>query len=204
MRAPNSTWGEYGAVGKKRVSHAVLGLALSVLRPRFVTLDEPVIGGFRGPANDYFNRDGRIDPRCHGRAWAKLSSGAPPGNPYDRLLRIHDRYRRGMQLVELAERRDACAFEWVAMVRPDLVFRRPVAPLLRRAPPSRVAYKLAAKNDFALLAPRRSAETIFVESSLRYWRCEQVSATKNEARPPLALPTLASRRCRCSGSPPRL
>ena len=170
--------GEAGSIGKGDANLTALAVALLELRPRFVTLNEPAIEGFAGPRNDWFSKPGSRNPdsRCAGHAWRALKQGHHPKVPYDRLLRARDRHRRCMLLVELAESRDAQTYAWVVMTRPDLVFNVPVTHHMLRA--NTVYWK--GHVDFSLFVPRSAATTFFVDATLSYWRCEQISETSGE------------------------
>jgi hypothetical protein len=184
--------------GKNSADLTGLRRALAVLQPRFITMNEPTIEGFSGPQNDFHHARGSVqDSRCAGHAWNE--SDVPAGRrhkyPYDRLLRIHDRYRRGMLLVQLAEQRDGTAYAWVILARPDLVITKPFTERFLRHDAACI-FPQSHVDAFAVVA-RPSADSVFVESTLSYWRCEQIHTSWNEKWLGQACATAAQERGQC-------
>lgn len=162
----DARWNHAGrAVGARDVAPA-----LAALRPRLVTLGEPRIEGFADGGNAWNRSDWysgtRHDTHCGGRAWkVDLHYGA------GRAVRIYDRYRRAMLLVNAAERADGRRYDWVAKLRPDLFFAAPVgfADVFGDAG-ANVAVRWAWFNAVS----RDAATAGFVDGALTYWRCAGV------------------------------
>ena len=195
--------GQSENAGKNAADHVGVRTALAVLQPRFVTLNEPAIEGFSGPRNEFSRAQGSaMDSRCAGNAWNETGVPARLQHryPYDRLLRIHDRYRRGMLLVELAEQRDGSRYEWVLMARPDLVFYRPFTRRLLRQDAACIFPQ--SHVDFFAAVARSSANAVLVDSTLSYWRCEQIRTSWNEKWLSQACAAAALEKGQCVGMGP--
>jgi hypothetical protein len=130
---------------------------------------EPRVGGFADGGNEWNRSDWysgtRGDTHCGGRAWAADLHYAA-----GRAVRIFDRYRRAMFLVNLAERRDGARYAWVAKLRPDLVFAAPVSPGDVFG-----ASNVAVRGDWFNVFERDAATAGLVDGALRYWRCAGVT-----------------------------
>ena len=71
-------------------------------------------------------------------------------------MRIRDRYRRAWLLVELAEQRDECSYDWVAVVRSDAIFHRPVTQHEIVAAGAVATLLHERQNDFGMVLPQLS------------------------------------------------
>ena len=151
--------------------------ALSALRPRFITLNEPE----QIYLSDSVRQDQKEestghwiteDSHCGGKAWEGTQA-----YPRTRMLRIMDRYRRGMLLVEAAEREDRKKFDFIVVARPDLRVLSQLGPWCEELPTHRNS-TFAFHGDWLFILPRHAASALTL-GVMDYWNCTKPISAKD-------------------------